>query len=113
MDFFDFVPIVPPGMPGDSQERPAGHQLASGVGSVLLPAINFIVVLVAGFAHNATMAFIAMPALSAILLYLLARRVQVGKAWSIVLALFCALFCFVANGVGFFFVALTDFFQTF
>jgi presenilin-like A22 family membrane protease len=113
MDLFDFIPIVPPGMPGESRERSPGHQLASGVGSALLPAINFIVVLVAGFAHSATVAFVVLPAVSGALLYVLARRVSVGAAWSIALAMFCAVFCFIANGVAFFFVALGDFWHTF
>jgi hypothetical protein len=39
VDLFDFIPIVPPGGPGDSRERSPGHQLASGIGSVLLAGL--------------------------------------------------------------------------
>jgi len=113
MDFFDFIPIVPPGMPGDSQDRPIGHQLASGVGSVVLPAINFFVVLLAGFAHGATVAFLVLPLVSGALLYVFARWQSVGTAWSIALGMLCAVFCFMANGAAFFFVALADFWHTF
>src|SRR3982751_4663122 len=113
MDFFDFIPIVPPGMPGDSRERPPEHQVASGVGSVLLPAVNFLVVLLAGFAHSAMVAFVALPVVSAAILYFLARRLSVGVAWSMALAMFCAVFCFIGNGIAFFLAALADFFHTF
>lgn len=113
MDFFDFIPIVPPSMPGDSRERPAGHQFASGVGSVLLPAINFFVVLFAGFAHDGRIALVVMPVVSGALLYLLARRLDVGVAWAIALAMFCAAFCFVANGCALLLVGLAGFYHTF
>jgi hypothetical protein len=113
MDFFDFIPIVPPGMPGDSPERSPGHQMASGAGSVLLPGINFLVVLLAGFAHSAMVAFVALPVASAAVLYVVARYLSVGVAWSLVLAMFTAGFCFVGNGFAFLFVGLADFFHTF
>jgi hypothetical protein len=113
MDFFDFIPIVPPGFPGDSAERSPGHQFASGVGSVLLPAINFIVVLALGFAHDVTVALVVLPVVSGAILYVVARVLSVGVAWGIVLAMFCAVFCFVANVGALFFVAFADFFQTF
>jgi hypothetical protein len=113
MDFFDFIPIVPPGMPGDSPERSPGHQFASGVGSVLLPMINFIVVLAAGFAHSGTVALVVLPLVSGGILYVVARLLSVGVAWGIALAMFCATFCFVANGVALFIAGLANFFQTF
>ncbi len=113
MDFFDFIPIVPPGMPGDSRERSAGHQFASGVGSVLLPAVNFFVVLFAGFAQDGRIALVVMPGVSGALLYLLARRLDVGVAWAAVLAMLSAVFCFVGSGCGLFLAGLADFYQTF
>jgi hypothetical protein len=39
MDIFDFFPMVPPGGPGDLRDRSPGHQLAAGVGPLLLPAV--------------------------------------------------------------------------
>jgi len=113
VDFFDFIPIVPPGGLGDSREHSAGHQFASGVGSLLLPATNFFVVLFAGFAHDDQIALLVMPGLSAALLYVLARRLDVGLGWAIVLAMFCAGFCFLANGCALFLVGLAGFFQAF
>jgi hypothetical protein len=113
MDIFDFIPIVPPGMPGDSRERSPGSELASGVGAVLLPAVNFVVVLFAGFAHNGTVALLVMPVVSGGLLYALARWRSVGVAWAIVYAMCSAAFCFVANGCALFLVGLLGFFHTF
>jgi hypothetical protein len=113
MDFFDFLPIGPPGAPGDSRDRPPGHQLASGVGSVLVPAINFFVVLFADFAHDGRIALLAMPAVSGALLYVFARRLDVGVAWAMALAMICAAFCFVANGCALLLVGLAGFYQTF
>jgi hypothetical protein len=113
VDLFDFIPIVPPGGPGDSRDRSPGHQFAAGVGSVLLPAINFAVVLFAGFAHNGTIAFVVMPIVSAAILYVLARRLSVGAGWSLVLAMCCAAFCFVANGCALLLAGLAGFYRTF
>jgi hypothetical protein len=113
MDLFDFIPIAPPGMPGDSPERPRGHQFAAGVGSVLLPAINFTVVLVAGFAHDGRIAFAVMPVVSGVILYALARRLSVGAAWALALAMCCVALCFVGNGVALLLAALSGFYQTF
>jgi hypothetical protein len=113
VDLFDFIPIVPPGMPGDSRERSTEHQFASGVGSVLLPIINFVIVLVAAFAHDATIALALMPGLSALVLFVLARRLSVDVAWSLVLAGFCAVFCFVANVCALFLAAMMQFYRDF
>jgi hypothetical protein len=114
VDLFDFIPIVPPGMPGDnSRDRSPGHQLASGVGSVLLPAVNFTIVLAAGFAHDGRIALLVMPLVSGALLFVLARRVAVGVAWALVLAACCAVFCFVANGCALFLAALVQFSRDF
>jgi hypothetical protein len=113
MDLFDFIPIVPPGGPGDTRDRSPGHQLASGVGSVLLPAINFTVVLFADFAQNGMIAFIVMPAVSAAILYVLSRRLSVGVGWALVLAMCCAAFSFVANGCGLLLAGLAGFYGTF
>ena len=47
------------------------------------------------------------------ILYVVARVLSVGVAWGIVLGMFCAVFCFIANAIALFFVVLADFFQTF
>jgi hypothetical protein len=114
VDLFGFIPIVPPGMPGENaRDRSPGHRLASGVGSVLLPLINFVVVLFAGFAHDGTIALVAMPGISGALLFLLARYVSVGAGWAAVLAMFCAVFCFMANICALLVAALGQFYSSF
>jgi hypothetical protein len=113
VDLFDFIPIVPPGMPGDARDRPPGHQFAAGVGSVLLPAINFTVVLFAGFAHDGRIAFVVLPVVSGAILYVLSRALSVGMAWALVLAMCCAAFCFVANGCALLLVGLAGFYRAF
>jgi hypothetical protein len=114
VDLFDLIPITPPGMPGENaRERSPGHQLVSGVGSVLLPLSNFAVVLFAEFAHDGTIALVLMPAVSALVLFLLARRVSVGGAWAVVLAMFCAVFCFMANVCALLLAALGQFYSSF
>jgi hypothetical protein len=114
MDLFDFFPVVPPGdIPGSSGERSPGHQLTAGVGSVLLPAINFVAVLAAGFAHDGTIAFVVMPFVSAVVVFVLGRWLAVGVAWSLVLAMWCAVVCFIGNGCALFIAALLGFYGTF
>jgi hypothetical protein len=113
MDLFDFIPIVPPGMPGDSRDRPAGHQIAAGVGSVLVPTLNFMVVLFAGFAHDGRVALVGLPLLSGAILYVLGRRLSVGVGWALVLAMCGAALCFIGNGAALLLVGLAGFFQTF
>ena len=113
MDLFDFIPIVPPGMPGDSRERSPGHQLATGVGSVLLPAVNFTVVLFAGFAHDGKVALVVMPIVSAAILYVVSRALSVTVGWALVLAMCCAAFCFVVNGCALLLVGLAGFYRAF
>jgi hypothetical protein len=113
VDIFDFIPIVPPGMPDGSGERPRGYELASGVGSVLLPAINAVVVLFAGFTHSGTVALLLMPLVSGALLYLLARWQSVGVAWGLLYAMCCAAFCFIGNSCALLLVGLLGFFHTF
>jgi hypothetical protein len=113
VDLFDFIPIVPPGGPGDSRDRSPGHQFAAGVGSVLLPAINFTVVLFADFAHDGKIAFVVMPVVSAAILYILSRRLSVGVGWAVVLAMCCAAFCVVANGCALLLAGLAGFYRSF
>ena len=55
MDWFDLIPLVPPGLPGErSQDRTLAQQLVAGTASVLLPTINLVLVLFASFAVHPT-----------------------------------------------------------
>jgi hypothetical protein len=114
MDFFDLIPIVPPGLPGEnSPERTPGHRLAAGVASTVLPAINFALVLFAGFASHAMIALVVMPLVSAGLVVVLSRRLSVSIAWAIVLGMGCAAFCFIGNASALFLHALAQFYRDF
>jgi hypothetical protein len=114
MDLFDFIPVVPPGLPGEnSPERTPGQSFVAGVASTVLPAINFALVLFAGFAANATMALAVMPLVSAALVFALGRRLSVPVAWAIVLGMGCAAFCFMGNACALFLAALAHFFHDF
>jgi hypothetical protein len=114
MIFFDLFPIVPPGLPGErSPELTSGQRSAAGVASTVLPTINFVLVLFVGFASHATVALAAMPLGSAVLAYLLSRRLSTPIAWAIVLAMGCAAFCLIGNAGALFLHGLAQFFRDF
>jgi hypothetical protein len=83
------------------------------VGSTLLPAINFALVLFAGFASQATVALAVMPLVSAGLVFVLSRRLAVPIAWAILLGMGCAAFCFIGNACALFLGALAQFYSDF
>jgi hypothetical protein len=114
MDFFDLIPLVPPGLPGEgSPDRKPGQRFVAGVASALLPAINFALVLFAAFASNPTIALAVTPLVSAAVVIGLGRRLSVPLASAIVLGMGCAVFCFVGNACALFLGALTQFFRDF
>jgi hypothetical protein len=114
MDFFDLIPIFQPGLPGESSsERTPGQRFAASVASTLLPAINFALVLFAGFASHPTIALAVMPLVSAALVFVLSRRLSTPIAWAILLGMGCAAFCFVGNACALFLDALAQFYRDF
>lgn len=114
MDFFDLIPIVPPGLPGErSSELTPGQRFVAGVASTLLPATNFVLVLFAAFASHARVALAVMPLGSAALVYLLSRRLSTPIAWAIVFAMGCAAFCFIGNACALLLHGLAQFFHDF
>ena len=114
MDLFDFVPLIPPDLPGErSPERSAGHRFTAGIGSTLFPTVNFLLVLFAAFASHITVALAAMPLASGTLLYVLGRRLALTVSWAIALAMGCAAFCVVGNGCALFLRGLMQFFKDF
>jgi hypothetical protein len=108
---FDLIPIVPPGL--SSGARTPNHQLAAGVASTLLPAINCALVLFAGFASHATIALAVMPLASAALVFVLSRRLSIPIAAALVLGSGCAAFCFCGNACALLLVGLAQFFHDF
>jgi hypothetical protein len=76
MDLFGLIPIVPPSLPGErSSSLTAAQRFVAGCASGLLPAINFLVVLLVAIAAHPVIALAVMPLASATLVFLLCRRV--------------------------------------
>jgi hypothetical protein len=114
MNLLDLVPIVPPSLPGErSSELTSAQRFAAGVASTLLPAINFFIVLLAGFAFSFGVAFVALPLASAAIAYFVARMLAVTVAWAVVLAMGVATFCLIGNGFALAIRGLMQFFHDF
>ena len=97
MDIFDLFPMGGPGLPGERSARTPGEQLAAGTATVLLPTVNFLLVLLAGIAPLATVALVVMPLVSAVLLFAFARFVEVSVWRALAYAMACAAICFTVN----------------
>jgi hypothetical protein len=97
MDLFDLFPMGGPGLPGERSARTPGEQLAAGSATVLLPTINFLLVLFAGVAPLTTVALVVMPIASAVLLMVFARVLDVAFWRALMFGMICATICFTAN----------------
>jgi hypothetical protein len=113
MDIFDLFPMGGPGLPGERFARNPGEEVAAGTGTLLLPAVNLLVVLFAGVAEHTTFVIVIMPLLSAVLLFVLARVLDTSIVRAILLAMACATICFTANLGGLLLVAFGSFFGNF
>jgi hypothetical protein len=114
MDLFDLIPIVPPSLPG---ERSAALndtlRFAAGVGSTLLPTIDFLLVLFAGLASPLVVPVVVLPLASGGVTFLVSRLVSTPIAWALVLAMGCAMFCLIGDGCALLLHGLLRFFQEF
>jgi hypothetical protein len=113
MDFFDFIPIVPPSLPGERGARDPLEQLAAGVATVVLPLVNALLVLFTGLKGHAEIAVIAMPVLSAAIAYLVCRLLDTSAGRSILLGFSCTVACFIGNACALLLAALGSFYSTF
>jgi hypothetical protein len=114
MDFLDLIPIVPPGLPGErSSQLTPSQRFGAGVASTLLPAVNFLLVLLTGFAAHVTTALVLMPLASAGLAYLVGRLLATPVAWALVFALGCGAFCFIGNSGALMLALFLQFFRDF
>ena len=114
VDIFDLIPIVPPSLPGErSSELTSAQRFGAGVATSLFPTVNFLVVLLAGFARDFTVALIAMPLGSATAAFVLSRRLATPVAWAIVIAMGCAAACLVGNGFALLLHGMAQFFHDF
>jgi hypothetical protein len=99
VDWFDFIPIVPPDLPG--QRAPAltpAQRFAAGAAGTALTTLNFALVLLVGFARHTVIGLAVMPVASATLAFAVGRRVATPIAWAIVIAMGTGAFCFIGNG---------------
>ena len=114
MDPFDFIPVVPPNLPGENAAgKTPGQSFAAGVASTVLPTVNFLLVLFTSFAASFAVALAAMPLASAGLVFVIGRRLSTATAWAVVYALGCAAFCFIGNTCALLLHGLLQFFHDF
>jgi hypothetical protein len=114
MDFLDFIPIVPPNLPGErSPALTPSQRFVAGFGSTLFPIINFLLVLLTGWAFSFAIAFVVMPLVSAGIVFAISRRLATPMAWALVIAMGCATFCLIGNGCALLLHGLAQFFHDF
>jgi hypothetical protein len=113
MDIFDLFPMGGPGLPGERSARSPEEKLAAGTATLLLPTLNFLIVLFAGVAPHTTVALVLMPLLSAVLLFALARILGVSVGRGILFAICCAATCFVGNLGALLLAAIGAFYSNF
>ena len=114
MDPFDFIPIVPPNLPGENASgKKPGESFAAGVASTVLPAVNFLLVLFTGFAASFAVALALMPLASASLVFVIGRRLSTATSRVVVYALGCAAFCLIGNACALLLHGLLQFFHDF
>jgi hypothetical protein len=90
-DFLDLLPIPPSGVPKRAVlDATTEARIALSAALSVSTVINFALVLFTSLASNLTLVFVALPALSGTLVYVLARHFGLAMVWSIALA-FCAL----------------------
>ena len=113
MDLFDLFPMGGPGLPGERSARTPGEQLAAGTATLLLPTVNFLLVLFAGIAPLTTVALVVMPLASAVLLTAVARVVDVSFWRALMFGMICAAVCFTANLAALILAAIGQFYSGF
>jgi hypothetical protein len=113
MDPFDFIPIVPPPLPGERAARGPLEQVAAGVAVGLLPLANAALVLFTGLKGHEVIALIVMPVASAAIAYLLSRRLETPVGRSILFGFGCATGCLIGNLCAMILAAIGQFYSTF
>lgn len=114
MDFFDFIPIVPPRFPGEpSKGRSAGENVTGALGTLVFPLANFALVLIAGLWKHPILAVFGMPAIFTAATFMLGRALGASTRWTVQACFGCALACFVAGGIAFLMGVLASFYSGF
>jgi hypothetical protein len=113
MDIFDLFPMGAPGLPGDRLAKSPGEEVATGVGTLLLPTVSLLLVLFAGIAEHTTFVVVIMPLLCALLVFVLSRVLDTSIPRSLLIAFVSATMCFTANLGGLVLAAIGSFFTNF
>jgi hypothetical protein len=113
MDIFDLFPMGGPGLPGERSAKTPAEQLAAGSATLLFPTVNFLLVLLAGVAAHTTLALVVMPLASAVLLFVLARFLDVSVIRAVLFAMACAAICFTGNLGALLLAAIGQFYSGF
>jgi len=79
----------------------------------VLPTICFFLVLFTGFAFKPLVALAVLPAVSALVAFVVGRAVALSLPWAIVIALGSGAFCFIADGGALLLHGLMRFFHDF
>jgi hypothetical protein len=94
VDFFDFIPIEPGGV---SRDRPRNEEFAAALTLVLLPILDFCLVMFGGLADQPKFAMVWLPLLLVALSALIARQARVRTWQAFVMVLGCAFWSFFAS----------------
>lgn len=81
-------------------ERPLNEQAAGFITVGGFPLLHLIVVLGTGQLENTDVSLVLLPLAFAAVAWVLCRVLAVGRAWSLVYALGCAVACWMAAGVA-------------
>jgi hypothetical protein len=113
MDPFDFIPIVPPQLPGERSARTPGEQAAAFVGLGILPLASGALVLFTGVRELMEVVLVALPLLCAMVAYVVGRRLGSSFGQTILVSFGSATACFIGNLGALLLAALGSFYSNF
>jgi hypothetical protein len=114
MTFFDLLTALPPALPGDPSSRRSREENITGMVSMtVFPALEFIIVLLAGVEVPLWISAGLLPAAFTGATVLICRRLGTETGWTLTASLACALLCVLAGGAAFLLAALAQFYRDF
>jgi hypothetical protein len=114
VDFLDFIAAFPVGLPGEpSRGRTTEENITGAVGLGVLPAIDFLIVLLANLYEHPFVAMLLLPAVFTLATVLLCKRLETSTGWTVTAGLGCSLLCLVASGAAFLLGLFFSFFSAF
>src|SRR5204862_1545369 len=114
MDFFDLFALLPLPLPGSSSsERSPGEGLTGALALTIFPAADFAIVLFGGVSTGLAVPLLVLPAAFTAASVLVTRLVGTSVAWTLTLAIGCAVFCALASGFAFILAVFVSFYSGF